>query len=232
MVNDKTSFMLTLFILTVLVLASNVQAVFLGITDMSDTVMLGETTDFNMFIDIEQDEIIPLKEINITMVGEYGLNKECTFYPNGTKTSFCPFLDVEPVYNSGTSEGDRFGFDHILGTGQSYGYGYGYGYGPEQKDELKYKVTLNTSKGIWFTVGDYSFTMGTAANNFSEGGDYEHVYQSDPVPIELLNPCEHIIVLGIGIDADTLTDFMLKFFMRIDLNHDCVIGEDEYPWYP
>ena len=231
MVNDKTSFMLTLFILTVLVLASNVQAVFLGITDMSDTVMLGDTTDFNMFIDIEQDEIIPLKEINITMVDEYGLKRQCTFYPDGTKTGICPFMDVELVYNSGTTTGDRFGFDHILGTGQSYGYGYGYGYGPEQKDELKYKVTVNTSKGIWFTVGDYNFTMEAAANNFNEGGNYEHVYLSDPVFIEVLNPCEYITIFGMLVDVDRLPDFMLRFFMRIDLNHDCVIGKDEYPEY-
>jgi len=231
MANDKTSFMLTIFILTVLVLASNVQAIFLSITDMPDTVMLGDTTEFNMFIDIEEDEIIPIKGLNISMVDEYGLMRQCSFNPDGTKTGFCPFMDVELIYNSGTENGDRFGFDHLLGTGQSYGYGYGYGYGPEQKDEFIYKVTVDTSKGIWFTVGDYSFTMKAAADNFGEGGDYGHTYLSDPVSIEVLNPCEYIIVLGKWIDADMLPYSLLRLLMRIDLDHDCVIGWDEFPGY-
>lgn len=184
MAQDKTSIIMTLFVVGVLVLASQTQAVSLGIEDMPGSIYLGDTAEFKMYIDIEHGERIPIKLLKLNISDEISNNKVCWFLPSGGRISNCPGIKVKRTYNVRKSVGDRIGYDHMENSKQDYGFGPGFGYGYGEEDELQYEVEIDTSR--WFLnefgTGKNTFTLKALA--FSR--DESHMYGSESVDMIVL----------------------------------------------
>ena len=229
MPQDKISIIITLFVLSVLVLTSQTQAVDLGIEDMPENVVFGDKTQFTMFIDIKEGELVPVKLLSLKIKTEDGDIKTCLFRPDGKNLNQCKGIKVKRTYNVGSSYGDRKAYDERLGTWQFYGYGYGFGYGPEFKNELQYEVKMDTSKGFFMEngIGNYTFKMKATATNRTGADIHAHVYQSLPVAIEVVYPCERIRIFGEWIELSSLPKPVATLLMHLDKNNNCKISKNE-----
>ena len=186
MAQDKTSIIMTLFVVSVLVLASQTQAVYVGIEDMPEEITLGETAEFDMYIDIEHGERIPIRLLKLDISDEEGNNEVCWFLPGGGRMSNCRGIKVKRTYKVRKSVGERTGYDHMNDSEQDYGFGPGFGYGYGGEDELRYEVEMDTSKGFLdeFGAGEYAFTLKALAFSRKE----IHMYRSSPVNVSVISP--------------------------------------------
>ena len=179
---DKTSIIITLIVLFILLMLSPTQAVELGFKGMED-VVLGDTTEFDMYVDIESDERLPIKLLKLDISDGEGNDKVCWFLPTGGRMNQCPGVSIKKIYKVRKSVGDRIGHDRLEGTDQDYGFGVGFGYGYGADDELRYEVKIDTSKGILneFGTGTNTFTLKALAVAMKGGNLNYHMYHSKPI---------------------------------------------------
>ena len=155
---DKISIVITLVVLSILLMLSPTQAVLDDIKAMPDNAFLLDLCEFNMDIDPEGDEIVNIS-LNITYLDGYGVEKICSFTPDGKKIKDHPLDEPDECWG-------------IKIDKPNYGYGY----------ELKYMVRVETNKGFFKThgVGNYSIIL-TAFSDIDESS-------SNPATIEILYP--------------------------------------------
>lgn len=130
---------------------------------------------FNISIDIENGERIPIQ--NITLYINDTL-KQCTFLPDGTLLSGCDNIEIVSNYIESTSYdyGNLYGYGYGYGTGDyeynatNYGYGYGYGvvngytgYSGEITFLISWNITADSAPN-----GDYTAELEVLA---SENGN-------------------------------------------------------------
>ena len=191
MAHDKTSIIMTLFVVGVLVLASQTQAVSLDIKGMPGSISLGETAEFEISVDIKHGERIPITRLKLNITDERGKKKVCWFLPDGTQLQFCPGIKVKRIYTVKRDSGDRIAYDEQEGSEQDYGYGWGFGYGyGDDAGELRYKVTADSSIGVLkrFGTGTDTFTMEALVERKKGSKILRHTYMSDPVDLIVVPP--------------------------------------------
>ncbi|MFC1648949.1 hypothetical protein ACFL1B_05850 [Nanoarchaeota archaeon] len=141
---------------------------------------VGETVTFYAEIDLETDEVIPIKTVSLIVNGIV-----CVFPVDGgyslTSDLMClgfklePLSLVEKVEMLEILEMPMTGYGYgaygyypdmtrTISFGYGYGYGYvpGYGYGKKHYSELSYKVIWDTSG---YEGGDYDFRFSANAEN-------------------------------------------------------------------
>lgn len=149
------AFILTVFIIGMLVASGPADAFILGIESSRTNVLTGDNVVFTISADAETNEYSNINNLSFVLTGP---NKvECRFYPNATIISGCRGMSI------------------ILTNKEEYGYGYGYGYGYDKS--LSYNITLNTTT---YTLGTYSTEIFVFADSkiFSKKGDNLTIYSS------------------------------------------------------
>lgn len=174
-----TSIILTSAIIIVLILVTPAEAVQVNISTDKKEYSINETVTFNLNIDIETGERVPIKELTLKLNGI----ERCKFKVDGEIISGCQNMTITPVqilnFGYGYRQGTGFGFDgSTTGIKQTiYGYGYGYGYSPMETGELKYEITWQTGEADW---GTYTATLEALAQN-----EESFTYISDPTTFKV-----------------------------------------------
>ena len=174
-----TSLILTSSIILVLILVAPAEAVEVSISTDKSEYKIKETVTFNLKIDIQDEERVPVKELTLKLNGI----ERCKFKVNGEIISGCQNMTITPVqilnYGYGYRQGTGFGNDgSTTGIKQTiYGYGYGYGYSPMEPAELKYEVKWQTEETDF---GSYTATLEALAQN-----EKSFTYISEPTKFKV-----------------------------------------------
>jgi len=138
----------TFLIISMIVLVGPAQAFSLRIGISNENPGMGENISFELNVNVEPGEILPLTELRLEINGPTVIS--CEFFPNGSKITGCDNLSIQRLDATNFTFGNRtFNF-----TGVNFSFGYGYGYEGGVEERLKYNVTLNSSilsPGIYTT---------------------------------------------------------------------------------
>lgn len=144
------SFALTAFVVGLLIFLGPVNALQLSLSGLQNIPYLaGETISFTGDIEIQNNEIINVRNVSVVVNGE----SVCTIDQWGWKLTDCDGVTINLVgYSSPYGYGYGYNTFQSNGSGSYAGYGYGYGYhqgnGP---GHLVYDVTIETPHPyIWF----------------------------------------------------------------------------------
>ncbi len=157
---DKTSIIITLFILLILVVASPAQAAInVDPNEIPGTVPLGDAFEFD--VTINEGDILPFSVILV-----YNESKDeekeikCKFDRHGNNLK-------KDHNNDKACRGIK-----IRKPGHEYGYGYGYGYGV-----YKYRIRIETNKGFIKEEGPgiYSLTVKAGSPEYKYEDTFEVV---------------------------------------------------------
>jgi len=176
------SLLITVFVVALLVFSGPASAVEIGVKNISpDDPEVGDSVTFQVYVDIETNERVPIKNLTLTIDGIV----ECSFDVDGNNLTACSGLSIEkltnPEYNQGALFGYGYGYNYTSGSyetaNQTFDYGYGYGYqtgynyATDSQAELTYNVTWNTT-GI--SAGSYDIYLEALAER---GGSF-YTYSS------------------------------------------------------
>ena len=184
------SIILTIIIVAAILLSGPASAVNLGFLNVPDETEKGEEVNFQAYVDIETNEIVPFQNFTI-LIG----NVSCTFDINGNKLTECPGINITTIhkyksYGYGDLFGYGYGYDtsiwsyqnYSFGYGYGYEYGYGYGYPNYLTSELLFNITWNTSS---YSEGTYSLRFYAEA---SSGDGYYLFYSTSETTITITQP--------------------------------------------
>ncbi len=117
---------LTIAIITLLIVAGPAEAFALDMSISNDKPVEGETVTFNVSTSVETaDNPSDVDSFTLFIIKTNAKDVvSCTFFPNGTKITACPGIDVTQT------------------SSPTFGYGYGYGYG---SGKFSYEIILNTT---------------------------------------------------------------------------------------
>jgi hypothetical protein len=171
-INVFVSFVLTIIIITMLMLAGPASAIRVDINGLSN-VAENSTETFTVSVDIESGENVPVQNVTVN-IGDYS----CTFSLAGTEISgtLCGNITVSlnnnVGYNGSVSGqyGYGYGYDasnatfayrnYSFSTGYGYGYLSGYGYSASPYGELSYDITFTP----WAVSADTTYAVSAVAN--------------------------------------------------------------------
>ena len=175
------SFLITIFVVALLIFSGPASAVEIGVKNISDTSpVVGDSVTFQVYVDIETNERVPVQNLTLHLG-----DSTCSFDVDGNNLTACSGLTITNIlkydnYGPLVLYGYGYGYDGSQYTttntsfGLGYGYGYGYGYqytGGTYEAELTYNVTWNTTD---FSTGTYSVYLEAYA--FNDG--YEFTFSS------------------------------------------------------
>lgn len=145
------SIAVTLAVIVVLMIAAPANAILLTMT-LPATGDINSHVDFDVKLDIENGEAIPIDDVTLIIDGPSG-EQECVFSLDGTPISGCDGLLITPTdgANKGFFERYGYGFNGSDTFNTTFGYGYGYGYGAVPY-ELVWSVKWDTTSKV---PGDY-----------------------------------------------------------------------------
>jgi len=151
---------ITVFVVILLVLSGPVDAFTFSLHVNKQTPKQGEDVEFIVEIDIDSDELLPVKSIALELTGPK--NSFCEFLPNGAILSGCDQMEIQKIQ----AKDYGYGYGYAVYENISYNFGYGYGY---TKGKLKYKITLDTDN---YPLGDYEtkIILETSSNSFEKQG--------------------------------------------------------------
>ncbi|PIN94273.1 hypothetical protein COU56_02685, partial [Candidatus Pacearchaeota archaeon CG10_big_fil_rev_8_21_14_0_10_31_9] len=109
------SIFISIAIITLLFAAGPANAFVLGLTIKDPVVTKGETIEFKISTQIEQEEILDINKFILILNGPEIQN--CEFDADANIISGCKGISIEKLSSSNST----------LGYGHGYGYGYGYG---------------------------------------------------------------------------------------------------------
>ncbi|MBS3071929.1 hypothetical protein J4408_02980 [Candidatus Pacearchaeota archaeon] len=123
--NKAIGFVITFFVLSILIIAGPAQSLVAGFTILNSVVDQGEKVRFQVSAEVEEgDQILDIQNFTLIFSGPELFS--CIFDPDGDKISGCDEITINL-----TSKPD-FGFE----------YGYGYGFLP---GDFKFNLSLDTS---------------------------------------------------------------------------------------
>jgi hypothetical protein len=169
---------LTVVVIALLIIAGPVQGFSLGLNMNDNSVDKGDNAIFNLEINIESGEGLPVDELVLILDGpEY---MECKFDVQGNVISGCKGV-VSIVNTKQVSYGYGYNSGNYNGYGYYFGYGYGYGYSSGMSNKLSYEVTIDTSD---YSTGFYDteFIAKIGSKEFSKSGDklkINYVYEGN-----------------------------------------------------
>ncbi|MBU0466392.1 MAG: hypothetical protein KJ718_01840 [Nanoarchaeota archaeon] len=168
--NKTTAFLLSAFIIAMLILAGPAQGFSLNLTLDNQNPAQGNIITFTAEITIPAGEQLPIDFLNLELTGPE--TQTCKFTPQGQIIEGCKDITITPSQDANFGYG--YGYNYF-GFGYGYGYNFGYGYGYES-GKLKYKITLNTAN---YQIGDYTTELKVKIQNneFSEQGPGFTIHQ-------------------------------------------------------
>ncbi len=130
-----------------LIFSESAAGIVLGVNAPNTEPNERSSVSFNVFVDLESDEIVPIDYLVLRIGSEL-----CTFMVNGTKISgsLCDDISITKNHDYKSYYGYMHGYDHENNINNYFGYGYGYGYEPGISEgaypygELSYNITWNT----------------------------------------------------------------------------------------
>jgi hypothetical protein len=133
------SILLTTFLVALIVLSGPGYGVSMVINGLSFHAR-NETPIFSVISNLQQDELVPINYINLTITQPNATKIKCTIFPNGTIRG-CDVIKFVSFSSSGSYDyGYGYGYDNEV----RYDLGYGYGYaGP---GVINFTLILNTSQ--------------------------------------------------------------------------------------
>ncbi len=174
------SFVLTLFVITLLFLSGPAAALTVSL-DAPSSVNLGDTVTFTINVDInDPDSYVPIQYAKIILTNPNDFSSSCIVNMDGSNTCGSdPDFDfyiqdvIVNTENLNYNEGNGYGYDSATGYGYNFGYGYGYNFAGAS-GSISYTITLDTSD---LTAGDYT----AKAEVYAEGNEVSHTYSSSSV---------------------------------------------------
>ncbi len=176
-VTKSISFVITLFILAILVLSGPANAFSLDLNSSSTKADVGELVSFLLNLNINTGERLPVDYFLFSLIGN--ANVECEFMSNGTIISGCSGMTINLLSEANFTEGNLTG--NYSGNLYNWGYGYGYGYG-STAEILSYNLSLNTS-GLSDGIYSTEFRVKIGSNQFTKKGANLIIL----IPINILN---------------------------------------------
>lgn len=153
---------ITGIILTLLILSAPTQAFTLSISMDKTSVTKGNNVSFNLNVDINSNENLPVDKIVLELDGYTGTTYSCSFDVNGNILSGCSGMTIIKTISAVNNYGYGYGY-----YDRAYNFGYGYGYG---NGKLSYIITLNTDS---YSTGQYrtKVYLYAGAETFVEEGN-------------------------------------------------------------
>jgi len=125
MKNRRLSWLTSVAIILLLVLAGPAQGFTLNLLVNFTEPEQGNTITFTAEIDIGQGERLPIDYLTLTIDG--GEKQLCEFTPDGKIKQTCKgLISIERI--SSTTYGYGYNYGYSCGYGYNFGYDYGYGY--------------------------------------------------------------------------------------------------------
>ena len=193
------SIFFTLFVIGFLVLSGSVEAIIISLSADEAIYSIDDTVTFDVSIDIETNERIPIQNLTLTVRDpSNNAKKTCVFRPDGTAITGCDNMIITPTINA-ISYGYGYGYGYQQGygygtQGNTFGYGYGYGSAEGVEGELKYTVEWDLSSET-VEVGTYDATLAALVKSETT----EYVYLSSTL----------YFTIGSVEETQTLTDSTL-----------------------
>ncbi len=172
----------TLVIISILLAAGPAQAFILDMSISNDKPSEGETITFNVSTEVETaDDPSDVGSFTLFIVSKDAKDIiSCTFFPDGTKITACPGINV------------------VQTSSPTFGYGYGYGFGT-----FSYEITLNTT-GMNHGVYRTSFVANVDGKELKKEGKKlvinERKKKEDKEKVKIC----HIVIKGNKSKAETI----------------------------
>lgn len=154
------SWLITVGLLTLLVLAGPAQGFILALTLDNPSPTQGSIITFTAQVNVELGDILPIEFLTLTLSGPE--TQVCEFLPDGNIVGSCK--GVISITHSAQSD---YNFSYGYGYGYGQGYNFGYGYNPVHYSNLSYNRSL--SYGYSYNYTDkpnkliYTITLDTSS---------------------------------------------------------------------